>query len=149
MTTLKEAICEPTKRPQVVRDTTRLVEDEVSSKSGLSGLAIKAGFKTVSAVKPGLVAEVVDSLLERFVDKMEPFYKEWVAGGKKGGFDALLLSKKSQVANALLGVTDDRARQVSNQTLKKTYQALRPQGEKHVEAAVPGLARMIVRHIPA
>lgn len=147
MSTLKDILCAPEKRPQVVRDAARLVETEVDSKSGLSGIAIKTAFKAVSKVKPGLVAEVVDSLLERFVEQLEPFHKEWVDGGKKESFEGFITARKSKVANALLGVTDARARQVHNQTLKKSYEALRPQGEKHVEAAVPGLGRALGRYL--
>ncbi len=147
MTALKDILCSPDKRPQVVRDAARLVETEVDSKGGLSGIAIKAAFKTVTKLKPGLVPEVVDSLLERFVEQLEPFYKEWVDGGKKEPFDGFLNARKTRVANALLAVTDARARQVSNQTLKKSYEALRPQGEKQVEAAIPNMGKTLGRHL--
>jgi hypothetical protein len=36
---------------------------------------------------------------------------------------------------------------VKNTTIKKTYETLRPQGEKHVTAAVPGLGRVIQRYV--
>lgn len=147
MTALKDILCSPDKRPQVVRDAARLVETEVDAKGGLSGLAIKAAFKTVTKLKPGLVPEVIDSLLERFVEQLEPFYKEWVDGGKKEPFDSFLNGRKSRVANALLGVTDARARQVANPTLKKSYDALRPQGEKQVEAAIPGMGKTLGKYL--
>lgn len=147
MTALKDLLCSPEKRPAVVRDASQLVESEVDAKSGLSGIAIKAAFKTVSKLKPGLVPDVIDSLLERFVEQLEPFYKEWVDGGKRESFEVFMTTRKSRVANALLAVTDNRARQVANPTLKKSYEALRPQGEKHVEAAVPAMARTLGRHL--
>lgn len=117
------------------------------AKSGISGLAIKAGYKTINAVKPTLVRDAVDNLLDRFVDKLEPSYEAWVAGGKNGTFGGYLSSRSKETANALLAVTDDRARNVDNQTIKKTYQKLRPQGEKNVEAAIPGLGRTLDRYV--
>lgn len=148
MTTLKDILCSPANRPNVVQDAARLVDSEVDSKGGLGGIAIKTAYKTVSKVKPGLVNEVVDSLLDRFVDRLQPFHDEWQAAGKKESFDAFLTTRKNRVANALLGVTDERARTVHNSTLKKSYEMLRPQGEKHVEAAVPNLARMVMKYMP-
>lgn len=149
MPTLKEILCAPERRPQVVQDAAKLVDQEVDSKGGISGAGIKLAYKAVTKIKPGLIAEVVDGLLDKFVDKMEPFYTEWQNGGKQGSFEAFLTnpSRKNRVANALLGVTDDRARTVHNATLKKSYEALRPQGEKHVEAAIPGLARMVNKYL--
>jgi hypothetical protein len=145
--TLKEILCSPENRPSVVKDAAQLVEDEVNSKGGISGIAIKAAFKAVRAVKPGLIQEVVDNLLERFIDKLEPFFTEWNNAGKKEPFGSYLANRKGQVANALLTVTDDRARSVQNPVLKKSYQTLRPQGEKQVEAAVPGLGTKLGKYV--
>ncbi|MEL6548399.1 MAG: hypothetical protein AAFQ82_27495 [Myxococcota bacterium] len=52
------------------------------------------------------------------------------------------------MANALLGVTDERAARADNQTLKKAYKKLRPKAVGHVESAVPGIARIIEKHAP-
>jgi hypothetical protein len=147
VSTLKEILCTPTTRPRVVQDAARLVESEVDARSGLSGLAIKAAFKAVQTLKPGLVTEVVDHLLEKFVDRLEPFHKQWVDGGKKASFESFLVDRRTQVANALLAVTDERAKNVQNKTLKSSYEKLRPKGEKEVEAAVPGLARTLSRYL--
>ena len=47
-------------RPKVVADCGKLIEEEVDSKGGLSGFAVKAAFAVVKAVKPDafLVAEI-------------------------------------------------------------------------------------------
>ncbi len=147
MTTLKEILCAPDNRSGVVQDTERLVDSEVRSKGGLSGVAIKAGYKAVQAVKPTLVRDIVDHLLERFVDQLEPFYGDWVQNGKNPAFERFLDGRAREVANALLRVTDDKAQSSDHRTLKKTYSKLRPQGEKNVMAAVPGLARMLGRYV--
>lgn len=145
---LKDILLTPENRPQVVRDTARVVDEEVASKSGVTGLAIKGSYKLVQTVRPGLVPEAVDVMLDQFVERMEPFFSAWDDGGKTPAFDAYLNSRASQVANALLGVTDDRAKTIVNSTIKKAYYKLRPQGEKHVIAAIPRLGRTLSRFLP-
>lgn len=147
VSTLKDILCTPENRPRVVADAARLVDDEVNAKSGLSGKFVQVTYKGVKTVKPGLIPEVVDHLLEKFVEAMEPFYQEWLTAGRQPAFDAFLTARSHKVANALLAVTDARARQVANKTIKKGYEALRPQGEKHVEAAVPGLGRTFNKYL--
>ena len=147
MSTLKDIISAPETRPQVIADTVKLVDSEVAKKGGISGIAIKTGYKIVNGLKPTLVRDAVDNLLDKFVDKLEPFYSDWVAANKSPSFDAFLSSKSSDVANALLAVTDERAERVENATVKKTYQKLRPQGEKNVTTAVPGLGQLLAKYV--
>jgi len=143
---LKDALLEPGARTRVIDDAVRLVDSEVQKKSGVSGFAIKAGYKAVCAIKPTLIREAVDRMLDQWVARLEPFYADWDSAGRNGSFEQHLVGKKHEVANALLAVTDERARQ-SHGTVRKTYEKLRPQGEKNVEAAVPGLATIIDRHV--
>ena len=60
-------LADPARRPALLTDCERLIEAEVDSKSGLSGLAIKAAYKVVCAVKPGIIRESMDGLLDDFV----------------------------------------------------------------------------------
>ena len=144
VSTLKGILLSPEdRRHQVISDAVRLVETEVRAKGGVSGMAIKAGFAAVNKIKPTLVRDAVDNLLDRFVDKLEPFYAEWSGSGGHSSFEVHLNQQKNRVANALLEVTDERAQQIQTGLVKKTYAKLRPMGEKNVEAAVPGLGRTL------
>lgn len=146
--TLVAKILNPQKRPLVLNDCVRVIEDEVGSKSGLSGLAIKGAFKVVSAVKPGIIREAMDHLLDDFVGRLEPLYKQHrAAGGSPSSFASFMLSKKNDVANSLLGITDDRASRAKNPTLKSAYQQLRPQAQKHVEEAIPRIANTLGKYL--
>ena len=147
MAELKDFVCSDDNRASVVRDTAQLVDEEVRAKGGFSGAAIKLGYKTVKAVKPGLIPNVVDGLLDNFTSRLQPFFADWDGAGRSGSFSSFMTSKERDVANALLGVTDDRAKVVQNKTLKKAYGKLRPKGEEHVTAAVPGLGRLLDRYI--
>jgi hypothetical protein len=144
---LRETLLAPDKRSRVVQDTVRLVEQEVSAKGGLSGVAIKAGYKAVSNLKPTLIQEAVDGLIDLFVEHLEPFFADWRDNPAGKTFGQALSSRAGEVANALLAVTDQRADHAQHATLKKVYQKLRPYGEKNVVAAVPGLGSMMDKHI--
>jgi hypothetical protein len=100
----------------------------------------------VKAVKPGMIREAIDGLLDDFVGRMEPFYGQWQAAGGGTSVADYFAAKSAEVADALLGITDERAGRSKNGTLKKAYESLRPQGKKHVQEAMPRLGRLIERH---
>jgi hypothetical protein len=142
MTNLSELLLLPGKRPAVVKDCVSLVDSEVAAKGGLSGIAIKGAYAVVKAVKPGIINEAVDRLLEDFVGRLEPFYTE-----SPTGFAAHLEKNSTRVAEALLGVTDSRIERANNGTIKKAYEKLRPSAMKHVQSAVPGIGRVVQKHV--
>lgn len=132
------------KRQRILTDCERLIEQEVDGKGGLSGMGIKAAFKIVKAVKPGIIRESMDHLLDDFVRRLEPFYEKHKAdGGDPKTFGDALGKQGSAVADALLGITDDKAKRAKNQTLKGAYEKLRPQAKKHVEEAIPRVGRTL------
>ena len=147
-TLTKRLLGDPARRPRLLDDCVRLIDEEVGSKGGLSGLAIKGGYKIVCAVKPGVIREAMDHLLDDFVLRLEPF---WQAHGAEGGapaaFGDALRRRAPEVADALLGITDDRARRAKNATMKGAYERLRPQAKKHVEEAVPRVGRTLSAYL--
>ncbi|HOU93028.1 MAG TPA: hypothetical protein PLU22_18365, partial [Polyangiaceae bacterium] len=70
MPTLRERLSTGNKRTAVIDDALRVLDAEVADKSGISGMAIKAAFGMVKSVKPGFIREVVDHLLDDFVDAL-------------------------------------------------------------------------------
>ena len=137
------------KRPRLIDDCVRLIDAEVDSKGGLSGLAIKGAYKIVQAVKPGFVREALDHLLDDFVRRLEPFYAQHRTknGDNQRAFTDFLSGRSGEVADALLGITDDRAKRAKNPNIKATYDKLRPQAKKHVEEAVPRVGRTLTPHL--
>jgi hypothetical protein len=132
-------------RPEIVKACCDLLEQEVRRKSGFTGIVLKTGYKTVQAVKPGLIQEMVDDLLDDFLEVLEPVHADYEKGGAKGTFGAFIKSHKHQVAEAMLATTDQRAGKAKNELLKNAYQRLRPFALQHVEEALPGLASLIDR----
>lgn len=146
MARLEEILTHPEVRPKVVAACAELVDAEVKSKTGLSALAIKAGYKLVCAIKPSMVSEVVDRLLPEFAAALEPLHAESQRAGSGRSpaerFEAQLTADPARTAQALLTVTDARAAKASG-ALRKTYDRLRDTADTHVRAAVPGLARTL------
>ncbi len=145
MATLAELLLTDAKKPELVRDCARVIDEEVAGKRGVSGLAIKAGYKAVKAFKPTIIPDVMQALLPDFVARMEPFYaRHSEAGG--GDFAQFCVGEGNQIADALLGITDERAQRSRHRSLVKAYQRLRPQGQKQVVAAMPRVGAMLVRN---
>jgi hypothetical protein len=144
MPSLKETLTTPGKRKEVIADCATVVDQEVASKGGISGLAVKAAYATVKALKPGFVPHAIDDLLDEFAEKLEPFYGQAQAAGQP--IDQYLTAHAGEVAEALLGVTDGRAQKSKHGTVRKAYEKLRPSGKKHVMEAMPRVAQVIKRH---
>lgn len=148
MASLAELFTRTEVRPRVVQACASLIDAEVRSKSGLSALAIKAGYKLVLAVRPTMVADVVDRLLPEFAEAIQPMFVESQQESARSGrplpavFEAQVAGDPPRVAGALLSVTDRRAQKASG-PLRKTYDRLRDTADAHVRAAVPGLARAL------
>jgi len=147
MSTLAEILLIPGSRPKVIADCVQLIDEEVDSKGGLTGLAVKGAYAIVKAVKPGFVAEAVDHMLDDFVKRLEPFWAD--AQSRNEPIGPLLNGRAGEVADALLSISDERAQRARHQGLRKAYDKLRPTGKKHVEAAVPRVGRLIAKYTSA
>jgi hypothetical protein len=144
MPNLTEALVSESKRASVADDCVALIDAEVADKGGLSGLAIKAGYRTVQGIKPGFVRQVAFDLLPDFAIALEPLYQEAKSSGLpvREHFGA----NAPRVADALLSITDEKAKRAKSGMVKGTYEKLRGSAKKNVEAAVPRLAAMIEKH---
>ena len=149
MSSLSEQLMRPEVKPRVIDGVVALVEREVASKRGLSGVAVKAGFAVVTRVKPGFVREVVTKLLPEFADALQPIYDECAREGEQevvNRFSRRVSTDRSRAAEALLGVTD-RKIDGARPGVRKAYEQLRPTARENVESALPGLMDTIVPHL--
>ncbi len=144
MPKLSEVLTDPAKKSAVVADCCTLIDEEVHDKSGLSGFAVKAGYAAVKGIKPGFIRDAVTNLLPDFAAALDPLYEEAIAKGKPVA--AHLLAESPRAADALLAITDARAKKSDKGIVRGTYERLRPTAKKNVEAAIPRLARLIERH---
>jgi hypothetical protein len=147
MATLRELLGGGDKRRVLIDDALRVLDAEVDDKSGLSGLAIKGAYKLVKGVSPSFLRGVVDHLMDDFLDALDPLYQEALT--KNVAPRQHLQGNSGRVADALLSITDGRARNAKNQVVKGAYEKLRGGAKKHVEAAVPRLGELFDRHARA
>ena len=144
MDSLKKQLGEGERRRRAIEGACRVLDQEVDSKSGLGGIAIKAAFKVVKGIKPGFVGEVVDNLLDDFLDALDPFYQRAKSAG--GSPKSEIMAQSGPVAEALLSITDQRAVRAKRAVIKKTYDKLRPSAKHHVETAAPRIGELIEEH---
>lgn len=144
MASLKERLGQDPQRKAIVSDAIQVLDQEVADKSGLGGIAIKGAYSIVKGIKPGFVEEVVDGLLDDFLEALDPLYQEAVARNEPPGRH--LSANGDRVADALLAITDARAARSSRAVIQKTYDKLRPTAKKHVSSAAPRLGQLLDRH---
>lgn len=147
MPTMLETVKDPTKRKAIIADCATVIDEEVASKGGISGMAIKAAYKVVKGVKPGFINEAVDGLLDDFSKQLDPFAIEAAEKGKR--VPEFFEANRSRVADALLSITDGRAQRSRHAMVKGTYERLRPSAKKNVEEAIPRVARLIDKYTSA
>ena len=141
---LAEVLNDEATRASIIDDVVELVDAEVGKQRGLSGVAVKAGYKLVQGVKPGFVRNAVQSLLPEFAAALDPIREQALSQGQSvsGYFQA----NAPAIAEALLAVTDARAQRSEHGSVKGAYAKLRGSARKNVEAAVPGLGVIVERY---
>jgi hypothetical protein len=143
MAKLTDKLPLPDQRKEIVDACTRLLDAEVKKKRGIGGLAVKAGYKVLKAFKPGAVPNLVDGLFDDFIEALDKFHADYDGAGSFGGY---LKARESEVAEALVQVTDRRAEKTKHKSLRKGYKKLRGSAKRNVQEAVPGLADLIDRY---
>ncbi len=142
--TLVGTLKKPDKRDAIIADSAQLIEDEVGRKRGLRAMGLKAGYRAVKAVHPGVIEKALTKLLPEFAPAVDPHY---AVARKTDDVEGYFVDHSAEIAEALLQVTDMRARQARNRVILKAYNGLRSQAKGHVREAMPGLARLIKKHV--
>lgn len=143
--TLSRQLLAKKSRPAVVKDLVEVVQQEVSSKKGVSGAALKAGYGAASRVVPNLTERAVRKLLPEMSKAIDPFW-EGFQSSEATDFGRYLAERGSEVSAALLAVTDARVAGSGREPIKKVYGALRGRADGHVQAALPRLGSVLQRH---
>jgi|SRR5277367_119439 len=146
MPSLPEALSAADKKEAVIDDCLALIDAEVADKGGISGLALKAGYAAVKGIKPGFIRHVVSDLLPEFATALDPFHQEAIEKKKKPS--EFFPQNASRVADALLSITDARAKTSKSGVVRSTYDKLRGSAKKNVEAALPRLGKLVEKHAP-
>jgi hypothetical protein len=126
-------------QPKAVEALVGVVESEVQNRSGITGVAVKVGYKAVTALQPGLVERAITKMLPDFADQLDPF---WSSKGAQP-FGAHLAAHGDAAAEALLAVSDQRSQKPDNAAFAKVYKTLRPKAKGLVEQALPQVGAAI------
>jgi hypothetical protein len=146
--TLPEVLLSEDRRQAVVADCVKLIDAEVAKRKGVSGFAIKSGYKMAAKLDGGMmVPKAVNDLLPEFAEAFEPFHAEFREGSAQR-FADWASGREDDLANALLGITDEKARHAKNAVLKKVYSKLRPMAQRNLAESIPAVNLLIDRHHP-
>jgi hypothetical protein len=143
--TLQEMLLTPEVKPQVVADCQALVQQQLSSNSGISATALKVAYKAVTAFAPGYYQESIGVMLPQMANQLQPFWADFTASGG-AEFGDYLAKRSGEVAEALLAVTDQMAGESQRPTIVRAYKAVRGGAGKHIEAALPNLGAMVQKY---
>lgn len=139
MSSLPELLLDPSRREHAVTALAGTVDSEVARKSGITGMALKAAYKAVQKISPGLVRRAVNGMLPDAAEKLDPIWQERGAVP----FAEYLPTRSDEAADALLSVSDERASRPDNATLAKVYNTVRPKAKSQVVDALPAIGRAI------
>ena len=143
--TLQEILLAPDTQPKVLDDCYALIQQEVSDLSGVSGAAIKLGYKTVAAFMPNHIRYLLEQMLPGLVDELQPYWADFHAAGGSD-FGDYLTKRGDEVSQSLLTVTDRRAERSDRPTIIRAYRSVRGGAGKHIQAALPRLGDMVSKY---
>lgn len=145
--TLEEALANPETRPLIVNDAVTVLGHEVERKTGLTGIALRAGYSFASKLNNGrLIPLAVDGLLDPFAAALQPLHTAHLEEGGSAGFGDYLVRHKEEASNALLAITDQRADRHDNVALVAAYRKLRSMAVRHVQEALPAVGGLVDRY---
>ncbi|NEQ96217.1 MAG: hypothetical protein F6K30_05765 [Cyanothece sp. SIO2G6] len=140
---LNDVLTDSTVKEQVIADCRQLMDEQVATKKGLGGMALKTAYKVIKGLGPNYLSSAIGKLLPTVCDALDPVWSKGLEGGDPVDY---LSQNRSEVADRLLGVTDARIEKSSNKAVRGVYNKLRKSIKGDVEAAVPGLAQIIATH---
>ena len=144
--TLADALLTSNERPRIVAEVSQILETQVSSKRGLSGMALKTGLKMAKSRNPDAIPNAVDRLIPEFCEILEPYYADYKASDT-AHFSTYVEERKTVIRDDILGIVDGRAAKSQNKTFVSTYAKLRGAAKDEVETALPKIAAVIENHL--
>ena len=143
--TLQEILLAPGTRPEVAKDCFTLIQQEMSEKSGISAAAVKLAYKTASTFAPGHIQHIIDTLLPGMADQLQPFWADFTASGGSE-FGDYLAKHGDAASEAMLRVTDARAKASRRAVIQRAYGTVRGGAAKHVQAALPRVGDLVMKY---
>ncbi|MBE9063736.1 hypothetical protein [cf. Phormidesmis sp. LEGE 11477] len=131
-------------RSAIAADCTQLIDQQVSAKGGLSGMALKTAYKVVKGISADYIPGALTRLMPETFANLDPI---WAEGKQAGDPVAYMSEHRDRTADAILAATDDRIARAGQGVISTTYNRLRKSVKSDVVAAVPGLAAILQKHV--
>lgn len=141
---LSEKLQDETVRSELAHDCAKLMDEQMATKTGLSGMALKAAYGVVKGIDAGYIPGAIGRMLPDAFAALDPLWTEGLQTGDPVGF---LSQHRERTANTLLSVTDARVEKTNNGLVRSSYGKFRKSVQSEVEAAVPDLARIIAKRV--
>lgn len=135
-------------RQDFIRDCVSVIEAQVESQRGFSGIVFKNSYSMLGKLVPQATWQATDFLIDEFAEQMEPFLQEFSDRNEGDHLLPVFLSQKAdRIAEALLKVTDTKAKTFDSSAILSLYKSLRPHAKKQVERAVPDIAQILQKYL--
>ncbi len=145
MPTLSEMVLTEQNAPHLLADTQALVDGELANKGGISGTALKAAYKAITAFAPGYYQNVITSMFPDMVRQLDPYWADFTTSGG-ADFGDYLAKRGDEVSQSLLAVTDSMSERSGRGSVVKAYKMVRGGAGKNIEAALPALGVMLQKY---
>lgn len=142
--TLTEALKDADLMRRIVEDGVRIIDEEVQAKRGLSGKALRVGYRTIKKIKPDIIHSSLAMLLPGFAPAIDPHWDRAVASGDT---DRYFRDNRDRVADDLLAVTDRRGEVARNRVMIKVYKSLRGKAKEHTAGSVHRIPELIQKYV--
>jgi hypothetical protein len=143
--TLDQILLAPDVRPDVIVDCLVLIDQEVSAKSGISGAGVKLAYKTAKTFAKGYLQSTVENLGPDLIASLEPYWADFNTSGA-AGFGDYLVKHGDEVAEAMLAVTDARAKMSDRPVIIKAYGSVRGSAANNIVAALPNVGLLVEKY---
>lgn len=141
---LSNAIQDKAVRNAITADCTQLIDQQVSKKGGLGGMALKTAYKVVKGIGADYIPGAVNRLLPETCAAVDPLWEEGKAKGDAAGY---MSANSDRAADLILSATDARIERVGTGVISASYKKLRKSVKSDVVAAVPDLAQILDKHV--
>lgn len=145
MMRLSEQLVDEGITSKIAVECAQLMDEQVSSKSGVSGMAIKATYRVVKGISTDYIPGAIQRLLPEVIRALEPMWEE----GMQSGDPVRYLTQNGEMtADAILSVTDAKIERARNKLICTSYNKLRKSVKSDITAAVPGFAEILGKYAP-
>ncbi len=143
---LTDKINSKSARTSLAVDCSQLIDEHVSAKTGISGMALKTAYKVIKGLGSDYIPAAISRLLPETLNALNPI---WIEGIQYGDPVAYLAQHSDRTADIILSTTDARIVNNGGGLVGTSYKQLRKSIKRDVVEAVPGLAKIIEKHASA